>query len=254
MFYVTIVTRMDEYKVKTAVFEGPLEALLGMVEKRKLFINDIALSQVADDYIAYVQNIQNEKGYPMAEVAQFILIASTLLLIKSKSLLPTLTLTEEEQHSVSDLEIRLKIYQRLRTASETVLSRFGKNVMFAPPDRKNDVRVFTPDKDTNTPSLLLSIKNILKNLPKKEFIPQAVVQKVMSLEEMIGKLTERVSSNLRMSFSRFAGEHKGHKVHIIVSFLAMLELVKNGIIQVKQDKDFGEIEMETGEVGVPRYN
>jgi segregation and condensation protein A len=244
----------DDFKVKTPVFEGPLEVLLGMVEKRKLFINDIALSEVANDYISYVQSIQNEKGYPMAEVAQFILVASTLLLIKSKSLLPTLTLTEEEQHSVSDLELRLKIYQRLRTASETVAERFGKNILFAPLDRKNEVKVFAPDSETNVPVLFESIKNILKNLPKKEFIPQAVVQKVMSLEEMIGKLTERISSNLKMSFSKFTGEHKGHKVHIIVSFLAMLELVKNGIIQVKQNKDFGEIEMETGEVGVPRYN
>jgi segregation and condensation protein A len=243
----------DDFKVKTAVFEGPLEVLLGMVEKRKLFINDIALSEVANDYISYVQSIQNEKGYPMAEVAQFILVASTLLLIKSKSLLPTLTLTEEEQHSVSDLELRLKIYQRLRTASETVAERFGKNILFAPLDRKNEVKVFAPDADTNVSTLFESIKNILKNLPKKEFIPQAVVQKVMSLEEMIGRLTTRISSNLKMSFSKFTGEHKGHKVHIIVSFLAMLELVKNGIIQVKQDKDFGEIEMETGEVGVPRY-
>jgi segregation and condensation protein A len=243
----------EEYKVKTPVFEGPLEVLLGMVEKRKLFINDIALSQVADDYISHVQSIQNEKGYPMAEVAQFILIASTLLLIKSKSLLPTLTLTEEEQSSVSDLELRLKIYQRLRIASDIVAERFGKKMMFAPLDRKNEVRVFAPDKDTNKTTLFESIKSILKNLPKKEFIPQAIVQKVMSLEEMIGKLTTRISSNLRMSFSKFAGEHKGHKVHIIVSFLAMLELVKNGIIQVKQDKDFGDIEMETGEIGIPNY-
>jgi segregation and condensation protein A len=243
----------DDFKVKTPVFEGPLEVLLGMVEKRKLFINDISLSEVADDYIKYVQSIQNEKGYPMAEVAQFILIASTLLLIKSKSLLPTLTLTEEEQHSVSDLELRLKIYQRLRTASEVVAQRFGKNVLFAPLDRKNEVKVFAPDSETNIPTLFESIKNILKNLPKKEFIPKVVVQKVMSLEDMIGRLTTRISSNLKMSFSKFAGEHKGHKVHIIVSFLAMLELVKNGIIQVKQDKDFGDIEMETGEIGIPNY-
>ena len=150
----------DEYKVKTPVFEGPLEVLLGMVEKRKLFINDIALSEVADDYINYVQSIQNEKGYPMAEVAQFILVASTLLLIKSKSLLPTLTLTEEEQHSVSDLELRLKIYQRLRTASETVAERFGKNILFAPLDRKNEVKVFAPDKDTNIQTLFESVKNL----------------------------------------------------------------------------------------------
>ena len=116
----------DDFKVKTPVFEGPLEVLLGMVEKRKLFINDIALSQVADDYISHVQSIQSEKGYPMAEVAQFILIASTLLLIKSKSLLPTLTLTDEEERSVSDLELRLKIYQRLKIASETISKNFGK--------------------------------------------------------------------------------------------------------------------------------
>lgn len=244
----------QDFTVKTPVFEGPLEVLLGMIEKRKLFIGDIALAQVADDYIAHVQNIQNERGFPIAEVASFILIASTLLLIKSKSLLPTLTLTEEETQSVNDLELRLKIYQRLRNASEHISARFGKEIMFAPLDRKNDVKVFAPDKDTNLPSLILAIKNALKNLPKKEFIPKAVVQKVISLEEMIGRLTTRISSNLRMSFTQFAGEHKANKVHVIVSFLAMLELVKNGIIQVKQEKDFGDIEMETGEIGVPKYN
>ena len=244
----------QDFTVKTPVFEGPLEVLLGMIEKRKLFIGDIALAQVADDYIAYVQNIQNERGFPIAEVASFILIASTLLLIKSKSLLPTLTLTEEETQSVNDLELRLKIYQRLRNASEHISTRFGKEMMFTPLDRKNDVKVFAPDKDTNLPSLILAIKNALKNLPKKEFIPKAVVQKVISLEEMIGRLTTRISSNLRMSFTQFAGEHKANKVHVIVSFLAMLELVKNGIIQVKQEKDFGDIEMETGEIGVPKYN
>ena len=244
----------QDFTVKTPVFEGPLEVLLGMIEKRKLFIGDIALAQVADDYISYVQNVQNERGFPIAEVASFILIASTLLLIKSKSLLPTLTLTEEETQSVNDLELRLKIYQRLRNASEHISQLFGKEIMFIPLDRKNDVKVFAPDKDTNIPSLILAIKNALKNLPKKEFIPKAVVQKVISLEEMIGRLTTRISSNLRMSFTQFAGEHKVNKVHVIVSFLAMLELVKNGIIQVKQEKDFGDIEMETGEIGVPKYN
>lgn len=244
----------NQFTVKTIVFEGPLEVLLGMIEKRKLLINDIALAQVADDYISYVQNIQHEKGYPMAEVAQFILIASTLLLIKSKSLLPNLALTEEESQSVSDLETRLKIYQRLRGASLHIAENFGKKILFAPQDRKNDVAIFTPDKDTNTPYLLSAIKSVLKNLPKKEFIPKAVVQKVISLEEMIGRLTDRITSSLKMNFSHFSGEHKGNKVHVIVGFLAMLELVKNGIINVKQEKDFGDIEMETGQIGVPTYN
>ena len=76
----------QEYTVKTEAFEGPLELLLNLIEKRKLFISDISLAQVADDYIEY---INKQEDFPMASTADFILVASTLVLIKSKSLLPT---------------------------------------------------------------------------------------------------------------------------------------------------------------------
>jgi segregation and condensation protein A len=89
------------YKVKTETFEGPLDLLLSLIEKRKLFINDISLAKVADDYVSHIQSLGN---FPIADSANFILIASTLLLIKSKSLLPQLTLSEEEQTNVDDLE------------------------------------------------------------------------------------------------------------------------------------------------------
>ena len=81
------------FAIKTETFEGPLDLLLHLIEKRQFFINDIALAKVTDDFIAY---IQERKDMPMGEVAQFIVVASTLLLIKSKSLLPVLDLTEEE--------------------------------------------------------------------------------------------------------------------------------------------------------------
>ena len=97
----------NEYQVKTHIFEGPLDTLLSLIEKRKLFINDISLSKVADDYIAYIKSLEN---FPIADSAHFILIASTLVLIKSKSLLPNLTLSEEEEHSIEDLEARLREY------------------------------------------------------------------------------------------------------------------------------------------------
>ncbi len=93
----------EEYLVKTHIFEGPLDTLLSLIEKRKLFINDISLAQVADDYIAYIKSL-NE--FPIADSSHFILIASTLVLIKSKSLLPDLNLTTEEQESIDDLEDR----------------------------------------------------------------------------------------------------------------------------------------------------
>ncbi|MEK7117749.1 MAG: segregation/condensation protein A, partial [Patescibacteria group bacterium] len=83
-----------DFKVKTGDFEGPLELLLELIEKRKLHINDVSLSQVADDFIAHIKSLEE---FPMNDSADFILIASTLLLIKSKSLLPTLELTEDEK-------------------------------------------------------------------------------------------------------------------------------------------------------------
>ena len=82
------------FKVKTSSFEGPLDLLLDLIEKRKLFINDVSLAKVTDDFIAHIKQFDD---LPMAESAHFILIASTLLLIKSKSLLQELNLTEEEK-------------------------------------------------------------------------------------------------------------------------------------------------------------
>jgi segregation and condensation protein A len=244
------------YKVQTEHFQGPLDLLLNLIEKRKLFINEISLARIADDYIAYINSLGN---FPIAESAQFILIASTLLLIKSKSLLPTLDLTSEEQESIHDLEHRLKLYKQIRDLSLHVKEKFGKNIIFERNPPKTIDPVFSPDDSMTLPALSAAIKNVLQNLPKKEFIPKAVVKKVISLEEMITSLTERVKTSLKMSFKQFASSHKTsevkeHKVHVIVSFLAMLELVKQGIIMVSQEKDFDDINIETQEVGVPRYD
>lgn len=244
----------EAYKVKLEQFNGPLDLLLTLIEKRKLFINEISLARIADDYIGYVK--QREQ-FPIAESAQFILIASTLLLIKSKSLLPTLDLTTEEQASVEDLEHRLKLYKQIRDLSIHLKERYGKNIIFERNQPKTITPVFSPDASMTVPALLGAIKGVIQNLPKKEPIPKAVVKKVISIEEMINNLTSRIQSSLRMSFKEFSrshgGEGKEHKVHVIVSFLAMLELVKQGMVDVTQEKDFDDIHIETQQIGVPRY-
>ena len=241
---------MDEYQIKTDVFEGPLETLLSLIEKRKLFINDISLSQVADDYISYVKNLEN---YPIADSAHFILIASTLVLIKSKSLLPNLSLSEEEQQSIEDLEKRLSEYQKYKALSIHLRERFDIHVSYLRLPSKEKKIVFSPDKQTNPSNIFEIIKLVILNMPKKEIVPKAIVQKVISLEETIENLTNRINQSLKMSFKDFSGIGKKDKVEVIVSFLAMLELVKQGIIQVRQDRDFQDIEMESHSVGVPKY-
>lgn len=239
------------FKIKTQIFEGPLDILLTLIEKRKLFINDIALSKVTDDYIEYIKRFEN---IPMGESANFILIASTLLLIKSKSLLPTFTLTDDEEEGIHDLEKRLLIYKRIKDASVSIKNIFGKDIIFRPLERKETKIIFSPHKSVNIPSLLSVIKDIINSLPKRENIPKAIIKKVMSLEEMIDNLTERITSGLKMSFKEFSQAHKKEKINIIVGFLAMLELVKRGVIHVSQDSTTGDINMETKSVGIPRYN
>ena len=238
------------YNVKTQIFEGPLDTLLSLIEKRKLFINDISLAQVADDYITYVKNLEN---FPIADSAHFILIASTLVLIKSKSLLPTLSLTEEEQGGIDDLQKRLVEYQKYKELSKHLRVRFGKNIEYIRLPSKEKVVVFAPDKNTTVSKIFEIIKSVIRQIPKKEFIPKAIVEKVISLEEMIESLTERIRKSMRMSFKDFSGHGKAEKLNVIVSFLAVLELVKQGIIRVTQDKEFRDIHMESDSVGVPRY-
>lgn len=238
------------FKVKTHVFEGPLDLLLNLVEKRKLFISDVSLAQVTDDFITHVKSFEN---FPISESAQFILVASTLLLIKSKSLLPTLQLTQEESENIEDLETRLKIYKRIKELSHGVGDLFGKQILFAKNNTKMIVPIFSPDKSMTSPNIATALFELIKNLPKKEVLPKVLVKKVISLEETITNLTERIKTNLRMSFRDFSNINKEEKVNVIVSFLAMLELVKQGMIHVMQEQRFDDIKMETTKVSTPSY-
>lgn len=241
------------YTVKTEVFVGPLDLLLELVSSRKLFVNDISLAQVTDDFIRY---IEEHDSFPIQESAEFILVASTLMLIKSRSLLPMLELSEEEEESIADLENRLATYSRIKELSLGLKNLFGHKIIFEKGPRKNISIIFAPDSQTNTQDLLLSLQRVIESLPAKEALPKVIVKKVMSLEEMIIKLSERISKTSSIKFREFHGA-KGaltyeKKVSIIVGFLAMLELVKRGAIRVTQEGR-GEIEIENEAVSTPNY-
>lgn len=244
---------MSAFTIKTEIFEGPLDVLLTLVEKRKLFINDISLAKVTDDYIAYIHSMAEVH---MHHTADFIVIASTLLLIKSKSLLPDLEFTEEEEKSVEELEDRLKQYKRIKELSLHIKARFGKTVLFQANDAKPEV-IFSPSPDITLSGIVQAMRNVLATLPKKEKLPEITVRKIRTLEETINDLAGRVQSALKMSFREFSkhggGLTKEEKVNVIVSFLAMLELVKQGIVEVNQNQLFDDIAIETHNVGTPNY-
>ncbi|HTE48788.1 MAG TPA: segregation/condensation protein A [Candidatus Paceibacterota bacterium] len=234
----------DTYTIKTAGFEGPFGLLLDLVEKRKLFINDVSLAAVTEDYLNYMNKLGASNSIHHSEIASFVLVASTLILIKSKSLLPNLDLTAEEEGDIKNLEERLRLYELFTKLGRNIKNNFGENIIFEPLERKNEVLIFLPDNQITKESMMGFARDVLQAMPKTVLLPEVEVRKVISLEEMLDKLTRRIKDTLQMSFREFAGGGRGgreEKVKMIVGFLAMLELVRQGIIHVVQENDEADI-------------
>jgi len=240
---------IQSFAIKTEVFEGPMDLLLDLVEKRKLLINDISLAEVTDEYMRHVATMQ-EASLP--GTAQFVQMAATLLLIKSKSLLPVLELTEDEEDSIEDLEERLKLYQIYRQAGRAIDSAFGTHISYSRQYVPKTDPLFTTDEYTEIISLRDAMYRVLSELPQKPKKPNVRVKKVISLEEMMDRLKQRIEHQMKMCFSDLL-ENENERTTVIVGFLAILESVKQGSVQVAQTDRFSDIEIEREGFTAPKY-
>ena len=238
----------SSYTIRTPAFEGPFGLVLDLIEKRKLLVNDLSLSQVTDDFI---QHVKSQAEFPIEDAADFIAVAATLLLIKSRSLIPDLELSGEEEADVDDLKRRLEAYEKAREAARTLSRLFGRSVMVSAGERMPDP-VFSPGKDLTGKGLEGALRLALTELEKEEKLPEARVRPMVTIEEMMDRLMARVQTALNMSFKEFSGDTK-EKVEVIVSFLALLELVKQGAVDVLQHETFGDIRIENTSADVPKY-
>lgn len=233
----------ETFQIRAGTFEGPFALLLSLVEKRKMHINDVSLAQVTEDYLSHINKLGSKDP---EEVSSFLVVASTLLLIKSKSLLPNLELTKEEEGDIYDLEERLRLYEIYSALLPRVKDAYGEKIIFAPLESKNQVLVFLPDTQISKDSMMVFAKNVLGNMPKKVFLPKVEIKKVISIEEMIDKLADRIKTSMQTSFRNMHGHPvtREERVVVIVGFLAMLEMVRQGIIEATQSEQHGDIIME----------
>jgi segregation and condensation protein A len=237
------------FAIKTEAYEGPLALVLDLIEARKLLVNDLALCSITDDF---VQHVRAQETFPVEETAEFIGIAATLLLIKSKSLLPDLSLTEDENADVEDLKRRLEAYANIREAASELGKIFGQNVMYGAGERAPEV-FFSPSKDLSAPALAEALARVLAAREAVEELPEKRVKQMVTIEEMMDQLAKRVQSAMTLSFKEFAGSHK-EKVEIIVSFLALLELVKQGAVGAEQYAPHGDIKIShQAPSAIPHY-
>jgi len=235
----------DTYTVQTPIFQGPFDLLLHLIEKRKLFIGDLSLAEVTADYIRY---LRESGGGSITDVSSFVSIASTLILIKSKSLLPNLQISKEEEEDVADLKQRLSLYKIFQDISDTLRKRYGKDTIYFQGERNEESIVFSPDASIHIDAIKAAIDSVLLNIPdKKEKKVEISIARVMSIDEMISSLSDRIAHSISLTFKDFSNPEgkyessKEEKVHVIVSFLAVLELAREGILALVQDNTFDDI-------------
>jgi len=238
---------MPQFTVQTSHFEGPLDLLLSLIQGRKLYINELSLSEVTDDYLQYISNTEK---MPIGETAQFVLVAATLLLIKSRSLLPSLELTQEEEESIEELERRLAQYKLVKQAAKNISNIWGSAPLVLSKGASISNEKFLPG-ETKLSQVIAAAKTLVEALPTMAFKETANIAPVVSLEEMIENLSKRFVQAARTSFGSLTAG--ASKEEVVVHFLALLEILKGGSIFASQSGTFGDIMVESDNVGTPRY-
>lgn len=239
---------MAAFALETQFHHGPLEALLELIEARKLSITQVSLAEVCDAYLAYLERLPE---LPLGETAQFVLIASALLLIKSRSLLPSLVLSEEEKESVDELERRLAQLKIVKDSAKLLRKEWGR-APFAI-ERRTPARepIFAPGEATIA-SLTMAIQKLASLLPTPEKLAEVAVAPILKLEEVVAHLKTRLQGAVRTTWRELTRSADRHEK--LVHFLAILELVRSGSVSVTQNALFADMTIESDtDAGIPRY-
>lgn len=234
---------MMNYEVKTEKFTGPLDKLLQLIEEKHLEITQVSLAEVTTDFLSYVKTI-GEKALP-AILADFLVVAAKLVLIKSKALLPMLELSQEEEGEIHDLESRLRIYREFKVAGEHITKLWGKNkIAYGRPLflSLGDSVIFYPPAALKLGDLSQAIKNLAISLqallPETSKVKRAIITIEQKIEELLNRLKGGEASG-RHSMKTMVKEKSREEV--IVLFLAILHLLKDKMIFVEQGGHFEDI-------------
>ncbi|TSC72424.1 MAG: segregation and condensation protein A [Parcubacteria group bacterium Gr01-1014_38] len=226
------------HPVSVPGFSGPLDLLLSLIEEGKLDVNAISLASVTDQYLARLRSVSD---LPPEHLAEFLVVAATLLLLKSRKLFPELPLSEEEEASIASLEEQLREYRRFRDAARTFLQRWNQGlVSYARESFLGLTVTFYPPSNVDLPSLRAAMDTVLQNLPRLDVLPQDVLRRVVSIEERIRDIQQRLTEHARITFE-IVRSSTTSKLDVIVSFLALLELVKQRLVAVEQPQAFHDI-------------
>ncbi|HBU07134.1 MAG TPA: hypothetical protein DEB09_03550 [Candidatus Magasanikbacteria bacterium] len=221
---------------KLEQFEGPLDLLLGLIDDEKLNISELALSQVTEQYLRHLDKIEEKKP---EDLADFLVVATKLLFLKSRLLLPQFGVEEDEGPS---LEEQLRLYKAFVEASKKLnkswLDSSIRSVFRVEPPKKPSG--FLPPSNFSFESLKESINKLLYRLTPPKPLPRTHIDKSITIKEKIDQIRNLLKKGQSASFSQILNDSK-NKTEVIVVFLALLELVKQKTVVLNQGDNFSDI-------------
>ena len=224
-------------------FEGPLALLLQLIEKEEMDITQVSLAKVADQYVTYIRQAQNIRP---DEMADFLVVAARLLLIKSKALLPYLYPEEEEE--ISELEDQLRMYREFLEATKKIEKMLDKKTFMFPREfnRKaimSQANSFSPPKNLQAEEMRSVFAEILMRLKPAEKLEEKTLEHLVNIEDKILSIQNMLLNRIKVSFNKVMADAK-NKTEIVVSFLAILEMMRQREVTLVQDELFAEILIE----------
>jgi segregation and condensation protein A len=251
------------YELKLEKFSGPLEKLLELIESQKMDVSEVSMAHVTEDFLKYIAKMKmapREDGgevigiaaafrEDLRLVADFIMVASKLVFLKSKYLLPGLALTDEEEADIKDLEDRLKMYQTLRPALRIVAKLWRESHrLYSRPyflgrgGLAARAEVFYPGGNVTAAALAGSLGRILDAIKTYELETQTIKEKIVTLEEKIAEVLARIEREGNIQISSRTKDLP--RADIILLFLAVLHLARTEQVALRQNGIFSDILVE----------
>lgn len=246
-----------EYETRVGEFSGPLEKLLELIEAEKMDVSEVSLATVTDGFLKYLEAFKNGRGGDMhgeerfrgdlRVLADFVSVASKLIFLKSKYLLPGLALTDEEEADIKDLEERLRIYQQLKPAIKLInrlwhtshrsFSRpyfLGRGTGNVPGQT-----MFYPGNTLDAEALATAMNGVFDSIKTYDLETETIREKIVTLEEKISEVLDRIQKEGDVHFNNLSGEKS--RGEMIVVFLAILHLAREQLVLLEQMDNFSDI-------------
>lgn len=223
------------HTVAVGQFEGPLGLLLDLVERQKLSVSDIAVGAITSEYLARVQELE---AASVDDLSEFLQLGARLLYIKSLALLPS-SADGEEVNELAQLQAELTEYRRFKAAATLLAERATRRRTWERPAARALAAADLPLPNISLEQLAAAFSSALKAVPAAE--PATIIRPHLSLEKVTAALHRRLAGGFDLA-DIIADCHD--RLEVIVTFLAVLELVRGGAATISQDSQFDPIRVE----------